>query len=102
VEVLEASNFDFTEAASRVRQELVSMGIADADNPCVYQGMRMVERGFPLPELQFTADSVTQNAAIARAFDNVDFVGRAPGRFFMRDVVAHSFQVTTANGPRGR
>jgi protoporphyrinogen oxidase len=92
VEVLAGDDFGFENATESIYDELRSMGIVDSDNPCVHQFTRAVGHGFPLPELNYTAQTVTQSAAMDAKFSNVLFIGRAPGRFFMKDVLTHVYQ----------
>lgn len=92
VEVLEADDFDFENATGQILEELRSIGIVDEKNPCVYQVMRAVNNGFPLPELNYLQQTIDQSNKLNAAFSNVFFIGRAPGRFFMKDVLKHTYQ----------
>jgi len=98
VEVLGADDFDFENATGNILDELRSMGVVNQDNPCAYQLMRTVNNGFPLPELSYTSQTVAESAALNAAFDNVTFIGRAPGRFFISDVLTHTYKTACEDG----
>ncbi|MFT5711251.1 MAG: protoporphyrinogen oxidase [Halioglobus sp.] len=92
VEVLGGDDFDFTGGQALVLQELRSSGLVEVDNPCHYQGSRPISNGFPVPDLNYASATVACSAALEKTVSNVRFVGRAPGRFFMKDVLMHTYE----------
>ncbi len=99
VEVLGADNFDFDGAAMTVLEELRSSGLLDADNPCIQWTIRAVNNGFPVPELNYTHATLEQLSALEKNFDNVCFIGRSPNRFFMKDVLEHTYRAVSLVEP---
>lgn len=92
VEVLARDDFDFEAQLDTIMQEIALMGLITPEHRCVYKGYRSIRAGFPLPETGFLKQSDAKAQELDRKLKNVNFIGRGMGRFFMKDILKHTYQ----------
>jgi len=95
VEVLAGDGFDFESRTDLVLEELKTMGLIKDSHSCVYKGYRSIRAGFPVPEIQFLEESGRLARMLDNQLKNVAFIGRGGGRFFMKDILKHTYRTCT-------
>ncbi|MDW3648489.1 MAG: FAD-dependent oxidoreductase [Bacteroidia bacterium] len=91
-EVLADDIFDFEAKVDDILGELKTIGLLSDEHNCVYKGYRSIRAGFPVPEIQFLEQSEAMANALDEKLKNVRFIGRGNGRFFMKDILKHTYQ----------
>lgn len=91
VEVLADRDVDLNSQISLVLDELVEMGLIDSASSCIYRQFRPVGAGFPV----LTTDTVEKYNRLRKYcddyFQNIVFLGRTPGTFFLSDVLVDAY-----------
>lgn len=92
IEVLQDDDFDFESSVDKILAEIYTMNLADENNECVYKGMIPINNGFPILDFDYIKNTNDLLNSLKASFNNVTFLGRGNGGFFMRDVLKHTYQ----------
>lgn len=91
--LLSSSNVDMEELSSKVFSELKEMQVIPQSATKLNSSHNLQVNGFPIPTMDFIANSARQNAMAESSCTNIRIFGRGNGRtWFMNDIIADIYQ----------
>ena len=88
VEVIEPMHTECSISQKHIQQELIDIGVVDANNRCVFSTQDIVKAGFPIITPAFKKEVARQQDVIHSHLENVSSLGKANGKyFFMQEVL---------------
>jgi protoporphyrinogen oxidase len=88
VEVIEPMHTECLISQKHIQQELINIGVVDANNRCVFSTQDIVKAGFPIITPAFKKEVARQQDVIHSHLKNVSSLGKANGKyFFMQEVL---------------
>jgi protoporphyrinogen oxidase len=97
VEVIEPMYTELAISKESIQQELVDIGVVDANNKCIFSTQDVVKAGFPIITPAFKKEAARQQDVIKLHIENVSSLGKANGKyFFMQDVLLAAHEEMSA------
>lgn len=87
-EVIEPMHNECSISQKHIQQELIDIGVVDANNRCIFSTQDIVKAGFPIITPAFKKEVARQQDVIHSHLKNVSSLGKANGKcFFMQEVL---------------